>query len=144
MSNDDNKSSSLPLENATNSAWVSMDSSLLRRRLLREREERDWDGNEGREKSQQTNKSLSVRGWSDGMGLLAPWWTSLVGADTGYSCWFKKRGRTDGGARAGEPRVHRVAEWGKVRLVCMTVVRTAIDGLAHPLAQTALPDDNIV
>ena len=31
-----------------------------------EREERDWDGNEGREKSQQTNKSLSVRGWSDG------------------------------------------------------------------------------
>ena len=99
----------------------------------------------GKRVNRQTKASLSaggVMGW--GMGLLAPWWTSLVGADTGYSCWFKKRGRTDGRVRAGEPRVHRVAEWGKVRLVCMTVVRTAIDGRAHPLAQTALPDDNIV
>ena len=54
-----------------------------------------------REKSQQTNKSLSVSGvmgWTKGGGreahqavvdLLVCW---LVGADTGYSCWFKKRG----------------------------------------------------
>ena len=44
-------------------------------------------------------------GW--GMGLLAPWWTSLVGADTGYSCWFKKRGRTDAYGRGN----HEYIEW---------------------------------
>ena len=35
---------------------------------------------------------------------LAGW---LVGADTGYSCWFKKRERTDA-------RVHRVDGLGRV------------------------------
>ena len=62
----------------------------------------------GKRVNRQTKASLSaggVMGW--GMGLLRGWWTSLVGADTGYSCWFKKRGRTDANGRGN----HEYIEW---------------------------------
>ena len=93
----------------------------------------------GKRVNRQTKASLSaggVIGW--GCSLRGgPRWLAALTPDTLVG---SRRGdeRTDAYGRSGEPRVHRVAEWGKVRLVCMTVVRTAIDGLAHPLAQTAL------
>ena len=89
----------MPLENTTNFAWVSIDSLLLASSSSGEK--RDWDGNEGTKGKESTDKQKPLCQWSDGMDKgggreahqavvdLVCW---LVGADTGYSCWFKKRG----------------------------------------------------